>query len=114
MLRIKLLPYEKLKRGNPSDLLKDLREGTILVVDAKLDSKEETQLIEETMKLVSDKFSGIEMSSLDLDENSKGFEKLKKMIVEKLTGKRRGITIIGPAKKVRKIKKNPEDLILYM
>lgn len=116
MLRIKLIPYEKLKKGDYTHLLKDLEQGTILLVDAKLSAKEEADLIEETMKIISDRFSGIELSSMELAQlkDAKGIDRFRNMLVEKLLGKKRGITIIGPAKIVRKIEKNPEDLLLYM
>lgn len=116
MLRIKLIPYEKLKRGNYSDLLKDLKEGTIILVDAKLTPSEEADLIEETMKIISDRFSGIELSSLELTElkGTTRMDRFRNLIIERILGKRRGLTIIGPAKIIRKIEKNPEELLLYM
>ncbi|MCK4531968.1 MAG: DUF2073 domain-containing protein [Candidatus Aenigmarchaeota archaeon] len=116
MLRIKLIPYEKLKRGNYSDLLKDLKEGTIIIVDAKLTPSEEADLIEETMKIISDRFSGIELSSLELTElkGTTRMDRFRNLIIERILGKRRGLTIIGPAKIIRKIEKNPEELLLYM
>ncbi len=115
-LRIKLIPYERLKKEKPKDLIKDLKEGTIILVDAKLDPKEEADLIEETMKVVSEKFSGIELSSMDLTElkETTNFERFKNMIIERIMGKKRGLTIIGPAKIIKKIEKNPEELLLYM
>lgn len=115
-LRIKLVPYERLKKGEIKSLLKDLKEGTIIVVDAKLNSKEEADLIEETMKAVSGKFSGIELSSIDLAElkETTNFERFKNMVIERIMGKKRGLTIIGPAKIIRKIEKNPEELLVYM
>lgn len=116
MLRLKFIPYERLKKKNYSDLLKDLKEGTILLVDAKLTPTEEADLIEETMKIISDKFSGIELSSLELShlKESTRMDKFKNAVVERLIGKRRGMTIIGPARIIRKIEKNPEELLLYM
>ncbi len=116
MLRLKLIPYERLKKGNYSDLLKDLKEGTIILIDAKLSPTEEADLIEETMKIISDRFSGIELSSLELVQlkGMKGIEKFRNMIVEKILGKKRGLTIIGPARIIRKIEKNPEELLLHM
>ena len=116
MLRIKLIPYEKLRKGNYSDLLKDLKEGTIILVDAKLTPAEEADLIEETMKIISDRFSGIELSSLELTElkDTTRMDRFRNLLIERILGKRRGLTIIGPAKIIRKIEKNPEELLLYM
>ncbi|MBU0898730.1 MAG: DUF2073 domain-containing protein [Nanoarchaeota archaeon] len=114
-LKIKLLPYENLKKYEFNSLFKDLKDDTIILVDAKLKSEEEAQLIKETMKKVSEKFSGIELSSLELssENNINLFGKLKKSFVEMLIGKKRGLTLIGPAKIIRKIRKNPEHLMLY-
>jgi len=115
-IRIKLIPYERLKREDVKNLVKDLKEGTIILVDAKLDPKEEADLIEATMKVVSEKFSGIELSSMDLAElkEATNLEKFKNMIIERIMGKKRGLTIIGPAKIIKKIEKNPEELLLHM
>lgn len=114
-LKIKILPYENLKKYQFNSIFKDLKEDTIILVDAKLKSEEEAQLIKETMKKVSEKFSGIELSSLELSSgnNINFFEKLKKNFIEIIIGKKRGLTLIGPAKLIRKIKKNPEHLMLY-
>ena len=114
-LKIKILPYENLKKYEFNSIFKDLKEDTIILVDAKLKSEEEAHLIKETMKKVSEKFSGIELSSLELaSENNIGFvEKLKKRFMETMIGKKRGLTLIGPAKIIRRIRKNPEHLMLY-
>lgn len=116
MLRIKFVPYEKMKGKDHSKLLKELKEGTIILIDAKLTATEEADLIEETMKIISDKFSGIELSSMELSElkETTHLDKFKNLIIERILGKRRGMTIIGPAKVMRKIEKNPEELLLYM
>lgn len=114
-LKIKLMPYEKLDKDNFKGLMKDLREKTLILIDAKLSPDEETALIEETMKRIDTGFSGIELSSFDfLEQEKSGFGRIKHAIIEKVVGKKRGMTIIGPAKIVRKIKKNPEEVLLYM
>ena len=114
-LKIKLLPYENLKKYEFSSIFKDLKEDTIILVDAKLKSEEEANIIKETMKRVSDKFSGIELSSLELSSSqSDGFGgKIKNKLIEMVIGKKRGLTLIGSAKIIKKLKKNPEHLMLY-
>ncbi len=116
MLKIKLVPYEKIKEQKFNRVIRDLHEKTLIIIDAKLNSKEEAQLIAETMKGVSDGFSGIELSSLDFRKkgDSGRMDKLKSALVERMVGKKRGITIIGPAKFVQKIKRNPEELLVYL
>lgn len=113
MLRIKFVPYEKLK-NNYRAVLDELKDGMIIVVDAKLKPKEEAELIEETMRVISERFIGIELGSIDfahVDTKSKG--KLRTALAEKISGKKRGLTLIGPARLIRRIEKKPEELMLY-
>ena len=119
-IKIKFLPYERFKRNSLKSVLKDLQGNTIIIIDAKLDSDEEFFLIRETMKRVTNEFSGIELSSLEFKNQkhmnafSRAMNSVKAGLVHRLTGKKRGMTIIGPASLVHKIKKNPEDILLYM
>jgi len=115
-LKIRFVPYEKFKVSDLGVFLEGMHDNTIVLIDAKLTPEEEANLIKETMKKVSNTFSGIELNSLELS-NSKSLnniEKIKNVVIEKIIGKKRGLTIIGPAKTVRQIKKNPEELLLYM
>ena len=116
MLRIKFVPYERIKEERFKKILKDLAENTIVLVDAKLDAKEEAALIAETMKSVSDKFSGIELSSIEINSKKDNghYARFKNALIERIIGKKRGMTVMGPAKIVQKIKRNPEELLLYM
>lgn len=116
-LKIKFLPYENLKKMPIKDIIRDLKKNMIILIDAKLKANEEAELIEETMKKISRRFTGIELSSLELDadtENKKTFRKIKDRLIESIIGKKRGMTIIGPAKIIKKIEKNPEDLLFYV
>jgi len=116
-LKIKFVPYEILKKKKTKDIVSDLEKNTIILVDAKLLPTEETKLIRATMKKVSSKFSGIELNSLDLSEMKKNktwSEMVKEKAMEIILGKKRGITIIGPADIIKKIEKDPSDLLLFM
>ena len=115
-VKIKFIPYEKFKAEEINSVLKDLEENTIIMIDAKLKAEEEALVIKEALKRVTTKFTGIELGSLDLTsgKDRTAFEKIKNSIIEVVIGKKRGITIIGPAKIVHRIKKDPEDLLLYM
>ena len=116
MLRIKFVPYERIKEEKFKKILKDLEANTIILVDAKLDAKEEAALIAETMRSVSDKFAGIELSSIEIKKKNKEghYDRFKEALIEKIIGKKRGMTVLGPAKVVQKIKRNPEELLLYI
>ncbi len=114
-VKIKVISYEQLKEQRFNGIVKDLRKNTIIMVDAKLNAKEEAQIIAETMRNVSDDFSGIEFGSLDFgsDDEASGLSKIKSALMDRLMGKKRGVTIIGPATIVRKIKRNPKELLLH-
>jgi len=116
-LKIKFVPYEKYRREGMKAIMKDLRQETIVLIDAKLPAEEEAKIIEETMKRIngnSNSFTGIELSSIDFTgKTSNSLEWLKNVLIQTIIGKKRGMTIIGPAKIVRRIDKNPEELLLY-
>jgi hypothetical protein len=113
-LRVKILPYERIEEGGLRGILKDVRENTLIMIDAKLSVDEETHIIQETMKKISDRFPGIELNSIELGPSSEStvLGNLKNRIVEMLMGKKRGVTIIGSAKIIKKIEKNPQNLLL--
>jgi hypothetical protein len=112
MLKIKLVKYEKLKKGY-DEIFRDLKEGTIIVVDARLTPLEEVHLIQETMKMISETFSGIELGSISRSHmKGNAFEKFRDILAERVLGKKMGITIIGPAMIVSSIEKHPEELVV--
>ncbi|OYT58031.1 MAG: hypothetical protein B6U68_00790 [Candidatus Aenigmarchaeota archaeon ex4484_14] len=116
-LKIKFIPYEVLKNKRTRDLISDLKKNTIIIVDAKLMPREEARLIRAAMKKISSKFSGIELNSLELSEIKKDktwSDVIKEKIIEIILGKKRGMTIIGPADIIKKIEKDPTDLLLFM
>lgn len=115
-LKIRFVPYERFRENHLGSMLEKMHDNTIILIDAKLTADEEANLIKETMKKVSGSFSGIELNSLELTngKNLTNFDKLKNMVIERIVGKKRGLTIIGPARTVRQIRKNPEELLLYM
>jgi len=113
MIKINFVPYESI-RDDFKRVFRALQSNSIVLIDAKLDAEEEAELIRDTMERFSDRFSGIELSSLDSPNQIGGFDKVKSSLAEFITGKKRGFTIIGPANVVRKIKKNPRELHLYM
>ena len=114
-IKIKLLPYERFKKDKFKAVVKDLKENTIILIDAKLSMEEELTLIKETMRNITGNFTGIEMSSINsIEKSMSNTDKFRNMLVEKIIGKKRGMTIIGPAKLVQKIKKNPEEIELYV
>ena len=104
------------------------KDGSILVTDGVLRSEEEMDLIKETMRRVDDGFPGIEVTSLK--RAVKGLEFVAEKVndnkervlgfVSGFFGKelsktsiREGLTFIGPAKIIKKIKKNPDSFSVF-
>jgi hypothetical protein len=100
-------------------ILGKVKDGSILVMDGVMKPEEEMNLIKETMRRVDDGFPGIEVCSLKkelkglklvFDRLSDGKERLWNWISRKEESElKTGITLIGPAKLIKKIKKNPDS-----
>ena len=91
-----------------SFILDRIKKNKILVLEESLSASEEALLIEATMKEVSDKFPGIEVSNLR--EKTEGG--LKARLIRLLGGTTGGMTIIGPSKLIKKIKKEPSRILV--
>lgn len=116
---------EKPKDKRISFILNKVKDGTILVTDGVMRPVEEMELIKETMRRVDDGFPGIEVASLK--KPMKGFGKVMDGFSEqrdkinaffaglsgsKSDGKtslKTGLTLIGPAKYIKQVKKNPNS-----
>jgi hypothetical protein len=105
-------------------ILSKVKDGSILVMDGVLKPDEEVDLIKETMRRVDDGFPGIEICSLKkqakgwqqfFDVLSERSEKVQDYIWRGITGKpiakdlKTGLTLIGPAKIIKDVKKNPDS-----
>lgn len=88
-------------------LLKSIKGNKIIVIDEQLTPQEERELITETMKRVSSKFPGIEVSSLGTDSDA-----LKTFLIKMLGGRVGGLTVIGPSNLVKEIKRDPNKIRL--
>lgn len=115
---------DKTKEKRINFILGKVKDGTILVTDGVLKPNEEMDLIKETMRRVDDGFPGIEVCSLK--KQVKGVQSILERTVDQkekfqnfiygLSGRepvktsmRTGITLIGPSKYIKKIKKNPNS-----
>ncbi|MEM5836617.1 MAG: DUF2073 domain-containing protein [Candidatus Aenigmatarchaeota archaeon] len=115
---------EKPREKRINFILNKVKDGTILVTDGVMSPEEEMELIKETMRRVDDGFPGIEVASLK--KPAKGLTKLAEKISESkdkiatffasISGKKdvqtslkTGLTLIGPAKYIKEIKKNPNS-----
>ena len=89
-------------------ILDHVKEDKILVIEEGMSPIEETALIEATMKQVNKKFPGIEVSSL----REKGEDGIREKLIRMLGGRTGGLTVIGPSKLVKKIKKDPSHITM--
>ncbi|OQX21906.1 MAG: hypothetical protein BWK75_02080 [Candidatus Altiarchaeales archaeon A3] len=91
-----------------SFILHKIKDGKILILEEPLTSLEEAKLIEETMIGIDDKFKGIEVATLG-EENKSFASKIAAML-----GIRKGITVIGPATVIQKMRKEkaPQKILL--
>ena len=113
MLKIRLVKYQNLMKSL-NMVFNELMHGAIIVIDAKLTPQEEAFLIQEAMKLISERFSGIEIGSVHLSQLKGGaFDGVRQKLAERMLGKKMGITIIGPSNIIRSIERSGEELQLH-
>ncbi|MFH1447678.1 MAG: DUF2073 domain-containing protein [Candidatus Micrarchaeota archaeon] len=89
-------------------ILRSVSKNKIIVLDEMLSPVEEKNLIQETMKRIDSKFSGIEISTLGKNESD-----VRTKIIKMLGGNIGGMTVIGPSKLVKQIKRNPNKINLF-
>lgn len=98
-------------------VLKSVLGNNILILQGRLRASEETRLIEDTMAMIGHvkDFKGIELAVISGNGESRFLEKLKKGLLNTLSGGDMGaITIIGPATIVKEIKRNPKKIELFL
>ncbi len=117
MVTFQFIPYTDIedlssaKRINK--LMNVVKQNKIVVLEGRLKKEEETDLIEITMEEVGEKFKGIELAVIYPDKDSlPGMKRFKYGLASILLGDRSGLTVIGPASIVKKVKKNPTSIEL--
>jgi|SRR3989344_3876908 len=118
MVTFQFIPYQDMetlssaKRINK--LLNIVKDEKIVIMEGRLKKEEEADLIEITMEEITPKFKGIELSVIYPDKSKlNAMQKVKGSLAEILLGERQGMTIIGPASLVKKIKKDPNKIELF-
>lgn len=120
MLTFQFIPWEEIcdldSERKVQKLLRVVKQQKIVVMEGQLGTNEEAILIEATMELINSKFKGVEIGiitpqSIKSEEVS---ERIKSSLINLILGKRRGLTIVGPANIVKEIKKDPNKLQLFM
>lgn len=118
---INFLPFSEIKHLNSDERIKKILGiilgNTILILQGKLTSNEESRLIGDTMAMIGHvkNFKGIELAVISETEKTGFFNKLGKGLANALSGGDLGaVTIIGPATIVKEVKKNPRKIELFL
>lgn len=120
-LAIDFVPMEvlnKLPLDERVELILDkIKNKKIVVLNSRFDPRDEAILVQRTMESVSKTFTGVEICSLSSREllgNNNLIARLKETVLSLLTGSKGGLTVIGPAKIVREIKREPDRISLFI
>ncbi|MBU0666554.1 MAG: DUF2073 domain-containing protein [Nanoarchaeota archaeon] len=120
MLTIQFVPHMEIQHLNSikriNKILTLVKQNKIVLLEGKLKSHEETELIAKTMEEIDSKFKGIEISVMhsSIKENTILWDKIKEAVLNFLLGDRKGFTIIGPANIIKEIKQDPEKIQLLL
>ena len=118
-LTLQFVPYSEIDQlsslGRIKKLLALAKQHKIVLLEGRLKKEEEVELIKTTMESINREFKGIELAVIYPGENVTEdlFQKVKSNVISALLGNRAGITIIGPATVVRKIKQDPDKIQLF-
>ena len=117
MVTLQLVPYSEIEAltsvGRIRKLLNIAKENKIVLLQGRLKKEEEAELIKATMEEIDKAFKGIELAVINPTmSNLTGMQKFRNNVATALLGNRQGLTIIGPATVVRKIKKDPHKIEL--
>ena len=115
-ITIRFITYSEISRLNSQDRIKKILdiilENKIIVLQGRLESVEETSLIQSTMALAGrvKGFKGVELAVLNPDNDQSVLEKFRFGLAKAIVGNTSSLTIIGPATVVKQIKIDPSRL----
>lgn len=116
MLAIQYLPYHRIKSMRREDriemILSFLRTDRMIIIDGRLDSRDEATLIHKTMSEINEDFHGIELVVLHDTGHSNTLARTKHSVANALTGRNPGLTVIGPASIISEMRQYPENIIM--
>lgn len=118
-LTLHFVPHMEIEHLSSVDrinkFIKLVKGNKIVLLEGRLRSHEEAELIQKTMEEIDDKFKGIELSVINPDKkDNRLMQKLKVLMINILLKNRTGFTIVGPASVVREIKQDPDKIQLFM
>lgn len=87
-------------------IIQKIKKNVIVVLEEGLSLQEETELIETTMREIDTKdFHGIEFYRMDHTPTG-----LRDKIANYISGRKTGLTIVGPTRMVEAIKRDPDGI----
>ncbi len=114
MLTLQFVPHHEIASmssvGKIRKLLNLAKDNKIVILEGRLKSEEETELIKATMEEINADFKGIELAVLESSKQGS----IKGMLANLLLREQQGTTIIGPANLVKEIKKDPNKIQLFI
>ena len=118
MLTLQFVPYHEIEGLSAPKRIKKLmdivKKNKIVLLEGRLKTEEEKDLIEMTMEEIDEHFKGIELAVINPESKDfKFIHKMRHSFIQLLLGNRMGFTIIGPANVVKEIKKDPEKIQLF-
>ena len=118
MVTLTILPYAEIENltslSRIRRILNIAKENKIVLLQGRLRKEEESDLIKVTMEEIDKSFKGIELAVIYPNESKTPglIGTFRNNIVNTLLGDRQGLTIVGPATIVKKIKKDPKKIEL--
>jgi len=120
MVTIQFIPYNEISGmssvGRIRKLLNIAKEDKIVLLQGRLKKEEEVELIKATMEEINKEFKGIELAVINPEQSAKTegmMSGLKEGFFNLVLGDRQGMTVIGSASIVKKIKKDPHKIELF-
>ncbi len=118
MVTLQLIPYAEIEDltslGRIRKLLNIAKQNKIVLLQGRLKKEEEAELIKTTMEEINKDFKGIELAVIEEEKRAQtGMQKFRDNLTSLILGNRQGLTILGPANIVKKIKKDPNKIELY-
>ncbi len=92
-------------------IIRELQKDKIVMLEGKLSETEKSILIQNAMQKFNFHFKGLEMETIDITPPGT-FKSLKQGLLNWIFKGKFGFTIIGPASIVKKIKKDPNSLMI--
>lgn len=112
MVTIQLLPYTEISSlssiGRIRKILNIAKQNKIVLLQGRLQKEEEAELIKATMEEINKEFRGIELAVINPIQGGGLFDGVASFVL----GNRAGLTVVGPASVVKKIKKDPHKIEL--